>query len=271
MRFDALVDKARKIGAHPAIEPSVALVLRARTVHGTLGFVLREVAGRRETRSYRLRRGGLTTLIRHGTPDQVTLGEVFHNSCYALPDTVERLLGPCDRECSVLDLGANVGLFGLWMLAGRPNARIEAFEPDPANLDMLRRVIALNGRDEQWQVVAAAASNSNGEIRFRTGDFACSQADETAATSVPAVDVMARVANADLVKMDIEGGEWAILADPRFASSPPRVLVLEYHPEGAPAGTSPRVAVENRLRDCGYTIEPIFHEPSGVGMLWAWL
>lgn len=271
MSLDGVVDRVRRIGAHPALEPGVALVLRARTVHGTLGFVLREATGRGGTRAYRLRRGGMTALIRHGTPDPITLGEIFYSRYYELPPAVERVLGPRDRDCSVLDLGANIGLFGVWLLGERPNARIEAFEPDPANLEVLRQLVALHGRGDRWLVVPAAAAPFDGEIRFRTGDFTCSQIDATADTSVAAVDVMERIAAVDLLKMDIEGGEWAILGDPRFAASPPPAVVLEYHPDGAPEGASPRAAVESLLRDCGYTLAPIFHAPSGVGMLWAWL
>ena len=39
---------------------------------------------------------------------------------------------------------------------------------------------------------------------------------------VPMHDVMAEIAAADLVKIDIEGGEWEILSDERFRREPPR-------------------------------------------------
>ena len=49
----------------------------------------------------------------------------------------------------------------------------------------------------------------------------------------PRVDVFPYLAAADLVKIDIEGSEWEILADARFAGIAARVLVLEYHPQGS--------------------------------------
>jgi hypothetical protein len=47
-------------------------------------------------------------------------------------------------------------------------------------------------------------------------------------------------------------------------------VVLEYHPHLCP-GPSPRVAVEQLLREAGMdTISPIFDRADGHGMLWAW-
>ena len=87
--------------------------------------------------------------------------------------------------------------------------------------------------------------------------------------TVPMVDVMDQVAGADLVKIDIEGGEWEILTDARFAASPPRAIVLEYHPHLCPEA-DPRAAAERLLHDAHMTVEPIWHRDDGYGMLWAW-
>jgi FkbM family methyltransferase len=267
---EGVVARLRGAGAHPLLVPATALALRSSTVHGSARFVLRELLRRRSTGEYRLRRNGLTTLIRHVTPDVVTLGEVFHRPDYELPDEVKRMLGCPRRSLRVLDLGANIGLFSLFVLGERPEARIEAFEADPDNAAVLRRVIELNGLSDRWQAIEAAAGAENGEVRFETGRYALSRIGTDAGALVPMVDVLPRVAAADLVKLDIEGGEWAILGDPRFKSSPPPAVVLEYHPHLAPPGRSPRDAVESRLRDCGYALQAIFHHPDGHGMLWGW-
>ena len=82
-------------------------------------------------------------------------------------------------------------------------------------------------------------------------------------------DVLPAVSAADIVKMDIEGGEWEILHDPRFAADPPRMIVLEYHPLGC-AGADPRAAAERALDAAGLRTAPIWHGADGVGMVWAW-
>lgn len=46
---------------------------------------------------------------------------------------------------TVLDIGANVGLFSLALLLRQPTARILAFEPAPAALDALRANLSLHG------------------------------------------------------------------------------------------------------------------------------
>jgi len=80
---------------------------------------------------------------------------------------------------------------------------------------------------------------------------------------------MADVCAADLVKVDIEGGEWDILLDPRFAQNPPRAIVLEYHPHLCP-GDDPRAAAQEALARAGLSMAPIWHRADGYGMLWAW-
>ena len=82
-------------------------------------------------------------------------------------------------------------------------------------------------------------------------------------------DVLALVGAADLVKMDIEGGEWTILGDARFRHAPPRALVLEYHPHLCP-GDDTRAAAVAALTAANLHVQPVRHGRDGYGMLWAW-
>ncbi len=72
----------------------------------------------------------------------------------------------------------------------------------------------------------------------------------------------------DLLKIDIEGAEWAILADPRFAAIEVPVVMLEYHPHGAPTG-DPKDDAQRALRSAGYETLPMHGEPDGTGIVWA--
>ena len=58
----------------------------------------------------------------------------------------------------------------------------------------------------------------------------------------------------DLLKMDIEGGEYAILDDPRFAGLRMRWLVMECHRTAAVA--RPRGYCRRRLETLGYEVLP---------------
>ena len=255
----------RRMLAHPRIVPATALLLRARTVRPSSAFIARELSGSTRLSRYRERSGGLTVLIRHGTADPVTLGEVFHERDYEPPPELTPL-----RPRRIVDLGANVGYFGAFALSVWPEARVVAYEPDPANAAVHARVIALNDMRERWELRRSAASTTDGQLRFRASGDALSHADDAGELVVSSEDVLPVLAGVDLLKMDIEGGEWAILGDPRFRPHPPQVVVMEHHPNGAP-GPDPRAAALEALARAGLTATAsIFTRADGYGMLWAW-
>jgi FkbM family methyltransferase len=272
----SLRERARALAAHPRIVPATALVLRARTVRRPWRFALRELAGRRGLVLHPLRASGARVGVRHGTGDVVTLGEIFHERDYEPPAPVAaRLDGhPAPR---LVDLGANVGMFGAQALARWPAATCTGYEPDPANAAVHARVIAANGWEDRWELRRAAAGSQDGAAAFVAGEIALSRlaavggaGTTRAAIDVRVEDVLPVVARADLVKMDIEGGEWAILGDPRFAAAPPLALVMEYHADGAPAGADPRDAASALLAAAGLEVVEARRTGHGAGMLWAW-
>jgi len=261
----------RPLLAHPRVVPATALALRARTVRPAWRFAGRELVRRRGLALYVAREGGLRVGVRHGTGDVVTLGEVFHERDYAPPPAVAAQLEGAPR---ILDLGANVGLFGAWALGRWPGADVTAYEPDPDNAAVHERVVAANGLAGRWRVVRAAAGAADGTVSFAAGGVALSHVlapGERAeqAITVERRDVLAEVGAADLLKLDVEGGEWAILADPRFAAAPPRVLAMEYHAAGAP-GADPRAEALRLLAAAGLRTADIRRHAHGDGMLWAW-
>lgn len=75
-------------------------------------------------------------------------------------------------------------------------------------------------------------------------------------------------ANADLVKIDIEGGEWELLDDDRFADLRVAVVVLEYHPTYGPHDDAYR-AVRSALDRAGYELGPPV-VGDGADLVWAW-
>jgi FkbM family methyltransferase len=263
--------KARLV-AHPAIAPVKPALLRARRLRHPVRFLAREALGRRIEARYRLRGApGVHVVLRHRTPDVEAFDEIFVQRIYAMPEPVERVLD-LGRAPRIADLGANIGLFAAWAGARWPGAAITCVEPDPDNLAVLDRTAAANGG--AWKIVRAAAGVADGEQRFLAGQFAISRAarpEETAgATTVAVRDAFALIRDADLVKIDIEGGEWPILADARFARLTARAVALEFHPEGCPAADA-RAEAYRLLEDAGYTVCDVKTlAPAGYGSLWAW-
>ena len=58
------------------------------------------------------------------------------------------------------------------------------------------------------------------------------------------------------LKIDIEGSEWRLLEDPRFAGLRFLATILEWHPAGAPTG-DPRTAAHDALQNAGFTTRDV--------------
>ena len=222
--------------------------------------------------TYTLRAGGRRVTIRHGTPDVYLLHEALGREAYIPPRAAADALLAVGRPLRVVDLGANIGLFEIALAPHAPVARVVAYEPDPDNLELLRRNVA-GGGGAAWRIVEACAAGTDGQVPFLAGRFAESRVPEAGAegptVTVAARDVFPDLAEADLVKIDIEGGEWEILGDPRLAATPARALVLEYHRWRCPT-REPREAALSALRDAGYATGAPREEAPGFGVVWAW-
>jgi FkbM family methyltransferase len=217
---------------------------------------------------YRLRGTEAAVYLRRRTRDVDILAEIFTARSYEPPTPVQPLLrGPL----RILDLGANVGLFGLYALQRWLGSTLESFEPDPENYALLERTAASHAR---WRIHKAAVSNDAEPIRFAIGQYAEGRAaiEEDHAIPVLCADVFTFTSSQrfDLIKMDIEGGEWPILTDARLAQLPVRVLVMEWHEHRCPHA-SPRAYAGDLLAAAGFVHQ--WHEPgrfASNGLLWAW-
>lgn len=142
-----------------------------------------------------------------------------------------------------IDIGANAGLYSLVAAkAGGRNARVIAVEPQ----DEMRRRLAYNARTnglENIEISGVALADYEGESVMRLvganrGGTQLAVTDEGATGRTTAVRVATlttllaemRVARLDVMKIDVEGGELAILA-PFFASAPretwPEMIIME--------------------------------------------
>lgn len=273
-------------GAVGAIRDRVAPVARyAPVVRESLRFAARELSGRRSVGVYRPRGTDVRVFVRHsypgpggGSQDLLPLDEVFRERCYDPPPPVARVL---PRELRrVVDLGGHLGYFGAFVLARRPSARVVAFEPEPEHARLLRETIRLNGLHGRWQLVEACAHVRDGTLRLAAGRSVATHVpepgDADGTIEVEARDVFDHLEDVDLLKVDIEGGEWPILFDERFADARPRAVVIEYHSGGCPTD-NPKRAARERFRALGYEVHVPSGDPNpdfdpfwGRGLLWAW-
>jgi FkbM family methyltransferase len=259
----------RRLGANPRLEPYVAAALRARAVRPSLPFLLGELRGRGE-RDYAIRAGGVPVHIVHGSSDAATMDQAFFSRAYEPSAPAAAALDALGRPPRILDLGANIGMFSVWASRRWPGAHLTAVEPLPRNVAQLRRNLELALPPGTHDVVVAAATTSDGELTFGGGDFTQGHIldDGSEGIRVAARDTFALADGVDLLKLDIEGAEWPILADPRFAELRAPVVMLEHHNEGAPAGRTPEESAEQALRDAGYEVVRTVVEFPGAGVVW---
>jgi FkbM family methyltransferase len=163
--------------------------------------------------------------------------EIFTHRCY-LRHGLE-----LPAEPVVLDIGANVGLFSIFMTRERPKAKIWAFEPMPDTLSALRRNIETHHLDGlTLQTIALGSENEDG-VQFTfyprfPGNSTRYPDDKAVGAEIPieqigkeaydhamearSVDVSVRrlsdvLASAgpegpiDVVKIDVEGAELDVL------------------------------------------------------------
>jgi FkbM family methyltransferase len=199
----------------------------------------------------------------------MVLDEIFSQREYEFPEPAEAALAAVGASPNVADLGANIGLFGAWVLGRFQEAHIVAFEADPSNATVHRSTIAANRSADRWQLVEAFAATHDGWASFAAGYHATShEGGGETAIQVRAVDVFGHLERVDLLKIDIEGSEWPLLADRRFTETPATVVVLEYHAEGCPA-PDPTAAAERMLLDAGYDVVHGSTKPAyGAGVVW---
>ena len=141
--------------------------------------------------------------------DLLALREVWVDEVYRLPK------GQCPR--SLVDLGANIGLASIWFARTYRCELIVAVEPLPDNARLLRRNLRQNGIAAT--VLECAVGPAAGEARFapskepnsgrlaREGELAV----EVCSMDVVLAALGAEGAGADVVKIDIEGAEEALL------------------------------------------------------------
>ena len=143
----------------------------------------------------------------------------------------------------VVDVGANIGYMTL--VAARavgPAGTVVAIEPHPDNVALLRENVRRTGVADRVRVIAAAAWSAPGtvqlaEARENTGDHRVNTKQaERRLLDIPAVvldEVIAPDLHVDLIKLDTQATELAVLTGARALLARDRPIVLcEFWPHG---------------------------------------
>jgi FkbM family methyltransferase len=221
--------------------------------------------------------------VRTATPDWMTFDQIFIEEDYDI-----RALARSGELCQlydavrsagqvplIIDLGANVGFSAIYFHLTWPAARIIAVEPDPANLQQLRRNVQGISAVE---VVAAAVSSHGGKLQIKDPSADANavrvvEEGEGSGTSIPAVtlpQILERLEREGcspfIVKADIEGAEADLFsANVDWIDAVP-LLIVELHDWLYPRERTSRnflAAIAERDRDFVYLDENVFSIRNG--------
>lgn len=165
---------------------------------------------------------------------------------------------------TILDIGANIGLFSLWAKRNFPDCTIHAYEPNPrvvafakTNLAQLDRVQVFDeaiGAEVGFATIADGSESRLGQVTIGTSQG-------IRVTSL--ADAVSRLGGwVDLLKLDCEGAEWDIFNNPDpFRNI--RLIRMEYHLTDNRTLADLKTAVDS----IGFKIDCL-HENLGFGIAW---
>ena len=217
----------------------------------------------------KLRTGAEIELRRRGQDttnnDYGVAYEVFVEQHYRPPFPISK------REIRyIVDLGANVGYASLYLMSQYPSAELLALEPHANFFSQLQKHVVRNGLQQRCDLWLAAAGTSEGVAALSDAGSSSRLLSESAEEGrlVRVVDFFERVGGKpiDILKIDIEGAEFSLLADRRFFNLDARYVALEWHESAGQAGG--RAYCAERLRQSGYEVFETIRRKSH-GMLWA--
>lgn len=132
----------------------------------------------------------------------------------------------------VYDCGANIGMSCLYYHTLYKNAKIKAFEADPAIASVLKHNMALNHITNVEVIAKAVWTDNKGFELFQDGADGASLVGEGKGIFIETIrlrDALAEETNIDFLKMDIEGAEIEVINDIKDQLHKVENIFIEYH------------------------------------------
>jgi len=204
-------------------------------------------------------RSGISFVTPRDLNFQLLLREIWGEEHYR---GVGIVIGP---QATVIDIGANIGLFALWAGTRAAGVSLLAVEPSPRMCEFLRANTIRNGINAT--VVQAACGSRNGRATLysrgtetKNTVYPCDAfhaelqpMEEVELISLAELFRRFNIACCNLLKLDCEGAEYDILLNaPEELLQRIRQIALEYH-VGFQPGRSPE-QLENRLASSGFNL-----------------
>jgi len=160
----------------------------------------------------------------------------------------------------ILDVGSNVGFFGVAARERFPDALIHAYEPNP----VLQSHLTNQAKEFDFRYFAEAVGGHGGKVNMTFGagtDTNLGRVDEAGNGSIakiPLEEAVARLGgHVDFMKMDCESGEWEMFEESKCWSSI-QAISMEYHLFHGETHQE----VADIVRNLGYSAESWVYDPA---------
>ncbi len=187
------------------------------------------------------------TYLYNGLKFSVDLGDIFgaefNAGYFNEAPLLNALAMSLPEKCSVIDVGANFGLFALHAAhVGGPESKVVAFEPHPSAHDLCVSNIEANGYENRVTLISDAVGAKVGTSAFFIAkdsafsgfhDTKRSSLDRKISVNVTTLDdnrIVQSLGSIDFLKIDVEGHEGDVIAGALnlITNSPNLLISLEY-------------------------------------------
>jgi FkbM family methyltransferase len=167
----------------------------------------------------------------------------------------------------IVELGAWWAYYTAWYLGAVPGAEAVCVEPDPANLELGRANLALNGRTAEF-INAALGGEYRPEIEFPRAVHGGTVTIES--LDMPALATRLRCLPVEMLHMDMQGAELAFLRSMPRAGTPVRFVMVSTHHESISGSATTHADCLAELRRQGAVIlaeHDVLESYSGDGLI----
>lgn len=163
--------------------------------------------------------------------DQSVFEEIFKDRLYRAAEPILK------QAKTIIDVGAHIGFFAIYARALNPAAKIFCLEPEPENFVLLEKNLQQNkikakifqtalSADEKDETDLYISENSHNHTTVQSN----LKSIKVKAVTVSNFFAKNKIIGADVVKLDIEGGEFPILSSwDENVYKKIKSIVMEYH------------------------------------------
>jgi FkbM family methyltransferase len=177
------------------------------------------------------------------------------------------LLPHARRGSLIVELGAWWAYYTNWYLGAVPGAEAVCVEPDPANLELGRANLALNGREADF-INASLGGDYRPRLEFSRAVHGGTVTIES--LDMPALAGRLRGRSVEMLHMDMQGAELAFLRSLPRAGVPVRFVMVSTHHESISGSATTHADCLAELRGQGAVIlaeHDVLESYSGDGLI----